>query len=656
MEQLLPLAQAIGVALLHSSWIALLGYALVRTIAPLLPASTAKYYLAYGMLWLITGAIIYAGYTAYIPPVVRIDGAELLGDPTALNSLLAELLATTPTGAASWTEALMPYTPYLALLYLTGLLPSCYLLRRNHLQIKSLQRTGLHSLPGSWQPLIAEVRDQFPAWKNVAVYLSDRATEVMALGFSAPIILFPQVLASELTPAMVRSLLLHEIAHLRHYDHWLNYPQQAIRALLFYHPAVHALSRYVDELREHRCDDFVAQQTNDRPTYATALVAAARFQTLHQPNPLAMSANKTPFTSRIHRLFGPEKTPSQAPYLLPAVLALVLGVCQLSFTDKVGGVPDKVRDQFVAGAGAEQVVEEQSVVEPAPKPTTSPVATDLAVTEVAPSPATREVPAVAPVTEATATLSPTPAPAASPILIDTIDPAALPQPIRDEDRQSLNVPATGNMAELNFGSIGVTSRERAAMQVNGKLVDIKEFDFKDGSNLSSVNVIRDRASLDDLGLQGYDLLLDVMTNPTAEQSRSQEIKNLYYLNGRQITLQEWRATGPLEVTMRKIEDPIEIARHDIGKPSTIIQYFGTPKSAEPTIDANRMAFFVDGVMNRELTIQAMTDGIDPGNIESIEILKGAALVEAGLEEYEGAIFVTTKNQRKARKARRPQKQ
>ena len=651
MEQLLPLAQAIGVALLHSSWIALLGYALVRTIAPLLPASTAKYYLAYGMLWLITGAIIYAGYTAYIPPVVRIDGAELLGDPTALNSLLAELLATTPTGAASWTEALMPYTPYLALLYLTGLLPSCYLLRRNHLQIKSLQRTGLHSLPGSWQPLIAEVRDQFPAWKNVAVYLSDRATEVMALGFSAPIILFPQVLASELTPAMVRSLLLHEIAHLRHYDHWLNYPQQAIRALLFYHPAVHALSRYVDELREHRCDDFVAQQTNDRPTYATALVAAARFQTLHQPNPLAMSANKTPFTSRIHRLFGPEKTPTATPYMLPAVLALVLGVCQLSFTDKVGEV-----------AGAEPVVEEQRTVEPAPEPTIPPVATDLAIAEVAPSPAAGEVPTTAPATVAKVALpglrgSPSThdaAPAASPIVTDTIDPAALPQPITDENRQSLHVPLTGGQVTVRYDK--PVSSERSAMRLNGELVDITKYDELVGDKLEFVNVIRDRASLDGLGLQEYDVLLDVTVKPTAEQSRTQEIANLYYLNGRQITLQEWRTAGPLEVTMRKIEDPIEISRHEVGAPKMIIQYFGTPQTDEPAAEQDKIAIFIDGVLHDNFYKDEISKLVDPSDIESIDVVKGNALIQAGLQGYDGAIYITTKNKRKARKARKANRQ
>ena len=135
------------------------------------------------------------------------------------------------------------------------------------------------------------------------MHLSGLATEVMTLGFWSPIIVVPVALAARLTPAMARTLLLHEIAHLRHYDHLLNYPQQALKVIFFYQPGRPrprpALSIGSGE---HRCDDWVARRCpDDRHTYATALVAAAQLSLTQ--NPLAMSATKTNFTTRIHRLF-----------------------------------------------------------------------------------------------------------------------------------------------------------------------------------------------------------------------------------------------------------------------------------------------------------------------------------------------------------------
>ncbi|MEM1359142.1 MAG: M56 family metallopeptidase, partial [Bacteroidota bacterium] len=166
--------------------------------------------------------------------------------------------------------------------------------------------------------------------RRVKCYLSNKAGEVMTLGFWSPVIVFPVALVNELSPEMARTILLHELAHLRHYDHWLNYPQQFLKIFFFYHPAAHAICQLIDQEREHRCDDWVAGNCADRRTYASALVTVARTSHI-PPNKLVMSATKTHFTTRIQRLFLGEQRQKDHHFTFSILLFILLGGGHLGF-------------------------------------------------------------------------------------------------------------------------------------------------------------------------------------------------------------------------------------------------------------------------------------------------------------------------------------
>jgi hypothetical protein len=228
------------------------------------------------------------------------------------------------------TTLLPAYAPWLSAFYLVGLLPALVLLFRDQDRVQALATSGVSELPGSWAEQLGDELARHPATRRVRCFLSERAGEVMTLGFWNPVIVFPVALVNELSPEMARTILLHEIAHLRHYDHWLNYPQQFIRTFFFFHPAVHALCRLIDREREHRCDDWVAARCIDRRTYATALVTVARSSHI-PPNHLVMSATKTPFSARIQRLFLGEDRQKDGRFIFTVLLAVLLGAAHLSF-------------------------------------------------------------------------------------------------------------------------------------------------------------------------------------------------------------------------------------------------------------------------------------------------------------------------------------
>ncbi|MEM9929045.1 MAG: M56 family metallopeptidase, partial [Bacteroidota bacterium] len=341
LTSLLPIATAFGLALMHSLWIGAVLYVGVRALLPLLPGPNARHNLAYGALVGLAAAFIYTVYLVYDP------------NPVCENVVAGQLplAGDNGTGAASWTEwinvQLPTWAPWLSAAYLLGLLPAFFLLVRDQGRVLTLRNSGLSELPGSWGDQLEELLADHPLTRRVKCYLSDQVGEVMTLGFWSPIIVFPVALVNELTPAMAQTILLHEIAHLRHYDHWLNYPQQVIRAFFFFHPAAHALCQLIDREREHRCDDWVASRCCDRRTYATALVTVARTSHI-PPNNLVMSATKTPFSQRIQRLFQGDNTRSDRNFAFSMLLVVLLSVAHIGYMN------------LGADAGAMDCLEEQN--------------------------------------------------------------------------------------------------------------------------------------------------------------------------------------------------------------------------------------------------------------------------------------------------------
>ena len=341
MDHLLPLATAFGLALFHSLWIGGLLYVAVRALLPLLSAPAARHHLAYAALMALPATFVFSVYYLYDPNPVCENLLAAAVPGTLIPPAAANL------GWAEWVATYLPaFAPWLSVLYLTGLFPALLFLLRSHGRVQTLRTEGISELPAGWATRIEGELDRHPATRRVRYFLSERAGEVMTLGFWSPVIVFPVALVNELSPEMARTILLHEIAHLRHYDHWLNYPQQFIRTLFFFHPAVHALCRLIDREREHRCDDWVAARCADRRTYATALVTVARSS--HTPaNQLVMSATKTPFSARIQRLFLGEDRRNDGKFIFTVLLAVLLGLGHLSYNN------------LGANAGAVNCLEEQ---------------------------------------------------------------------------------------------------------------------------------------------------------------------------------------------------------------------------------------------------------------------------------------------------------
>lgn len=173
----------------------------------------------------------------------------------------------------------------------------------------------------------------------------DRITVPTLIGVLKPTILLPLSISTGLSPDQVESVLAHELAHLRRYDHLVNLLQRVVESFLFFHPAVWWVSRRIRDEREHCCDDLVISCGAQPLDYAQSLLRVAELSREAQqqrPHPglrpiatvslLATGDRPSTLRQRIARMLGlqPEQN---VRAMRPMVLAgLTVGGLGIAWT------------------------------------------------------------------------------------------------------------------------------------------------------------------------------------------------------------------------------------------------------------------------------------------------------------------------------------
>lgn len=86
-----------------------------------------------------------------------------------------------------------------------------------------------------------------------------------AVGVFRPRILIPRSMAETWTPEELTPVLLHEMAHIRRRDLWMNWLQIALQTVWFFNPVVWYANHRLRRCREELCDDLAVSRAGMSP-------------------------------------------------------------------------------------------------------------------------------------------------------------------------------------------------------------------------------------------------------------------------------------------------------------------------------------------------------------------------------------------------------
>jgi uncharacterized protein (TIGR03435 family) len=133
----------------------------------------------------------------------------------------------------------------------------------------------------SWRTIRATVRSAslMPLSTDVPVLSSSLLLEPGVFGIFRPVLLLPEQILNRLSTPQLRSILAHEMCHVRRRDNLTAAIHMVVEAIFWFHPAVWWIGTRLVEERERACDEAVLELGNEADVYAQSILNVCKFYT-----------------------------------------------------------------------------------------------------------------------------------------------------------------------------------------------------------------------------------------------------------------------------------------------------------------------------------------------------------------------------------------
>jgi len=158
-----------------------------------------------------------------------------------------------------------------------------------------------------WQSRLDVMAMHFRLSRAVELRLVHALDTPAATGWVRPVVLLPAALLTRLPADLIEALLAHELAHIRRHDYLVNLLQNAVEAMLFYHPVTWWLSHRIRVEREQVADQLAAEVICAPRRLALALSELTELQRVHPALHLVQAAHGGQLMSRIEQLVRPAR-------------------------------------------------------------------------------------------------------------------------------------------------------------------------------------------------------------------------------------------------------------------------------------------------------------------------------------------------------------
>jgi beta-lactamase regulating signal transducer with metallopeptidase domain len=227
---------------------------------------------------------------------------RVVGVPEAVERVQALLTSPIPPSVSTAPpfESVSSLT-WFVLIWFTGVLVFSVRALGGWFLLERLRREKTDQLPEILRERCLVLQHRLRITRTVR-YLESRLLDSPAVvGWFRPVILLPITALTGLSPQQLEAVIVHELAHIRRFDCFVNLFQIAAETLLFYHPAVWWVNRSIRAERENCCDDIAVSICGNAHDYAKALTL---METWRATPALALAANNGSLKLRISRLLG----------------------------------------------------------------------------------------------------------------------------------------------------------------------------------------------------------------------------------------------------------------------------------------------------------------------------------------------------------------
>lgn len=293
--------QAICRTFLHSIWQGMIAAALAGIILWATRRSSARtrYNLLGSLLLLTLLASCITFYTELRPTaaaIADITGTDIVAASAVLPSHPGEQVINYINTHADW----------LMMIWALVFLLKCFRLSGGFYHIYRIRRVHIQPVPTAWEDTLKRLSHSLKIRKAVQLLESGIAKTPLTIGFFKPVIFLPLGLLAQLPADQVETILLHELAHIRRRDYFLNILQSFAETIFFFNPAFLWISARLREEREACCDDVVVAHTPHKATYFHALVAFEEQTALGTSLQIGLGSTRNHLLHRVKRMLTRE--------------------------------------------------------------------------------------------------------------------------------------------------------------------------------------------------------------------------------------------------------------------------------------------------------------------------------------------------------------
>lgn len=283
-----------GLALGHSLWIGAVAALLAAAVVIFTRRSRpeVRYNLLTGLLLLFIFGTAIAFVRSGQPMPESLPIADFSGPGIAEGVKVSVQIAPQGPGVVDTVAGFLAQNIYtitlvwlvVVFIKITGLALGLY-----HLyQLKTQQ---IYSIGSHWEQRVAEFAKAMGITQPVKLFQSGLVKVPTVLGHFKPVILVPLGVITSIPAEQIEMVLLHELAHIRRLDFFVNFLQRLTELLFFFNPGILWVSRLIREERENCCDDMALRFSENQTVYIRALLSFREYQLNENVYQLAFSGN-----------------------------------------------------------------------------------------------------------------------------------------------------------------------------------------------------------------------------------------------------------------------------------------------------------------------------------------------------------------------------